>query len=290
LADSNRSIDFMLGSIGLMVQAQPAGERVLNKRVLVIFAHPEPTSLTHQLVQVTVETIRAQGHSVVQSDLYAMGWKAVFDGSDFPKRVDPNRLSLIVESAHAYSAGQQTDDVAAEQSKLLNADAVIFQFPLWWFGVPAILKGWIERVYAYGFGYGYKSEGNRYRYGEGALKGRRALVSVTVGGPEEDYGPRGINGPIDQLLFPLTHGALFYPGMDVLPTHAVYGAARISGAAEIEAVKATWRDRVQHLFEDAPIPFRPQNGGDYPDRHTLAASIMPGQNGLLAHVCEKARE
>jgi NAD(P)H dehydrogenase (quinone) len=261
----------------------------VKKRALVVYAHPEPTSLTRQLVRVTVETLMAQGHEVVQSDLYGMRWKAVFDEHDFPIRADPKRLSFIAESAHAYATGQQTEDVATEQAKLLSSDAVILQFPLWWFGAPAILKGWIERVYAFGFGYGYKDGSNQYRYGEGALKGKRALVSVCTGGPAADYGPRGINGPIDQLLFPLTHGALFYPGMEVLPTHVVYGAAHMSTAAEAEAAKEAWRGRVNRLFDDAPIPFRTQNGGDYLNRHALSDDVAPGRTGLSAHVTDEKR-
>lgn len=260
--------------------------RIVKKRVLIVYAHPEPTSVTRQLAQVTVDTLEGQGHEVVQSDLYGMGWKAVFDGNDFPSRANPERLSFIMESANAYSSGQQTADVVEEQAKLSRADAVILLFPLWWFGVPAIMKGWIERVYAFGFGYGYKDGTNSHRYGEGALKGKRALVAVCTGGPAADYGPRGINGSLDQLLFPLTHGALFYPGMDVLPTHAVYGAAHITTAEQVEAVKEAWRGRVKRLFEDSPIPFRPQNGGDYQDRHTLREDVASGRSGLPAHVAE----
>jgi NAD(P)H dehydrogenase (quinone) len=255
----------------------------VTRKILVVFAHPEPTSLTRQLVDVTAETLAAQGHEVVQSDLYGMRWKAVFDADDFPSRTDPDRLSFIMESGHAYLTGQQTADVAAEQAKLLSADAVILQFPLWWYAVPAILKGWIERVYAFGFAYGYKDGSNQHRFGDGILKGKRALVNVMAGGPEVDYGPRGINGPIDQILFPLTHGALFYPGMDVLPIHPVFGAGHVSTAEEVEAIKAAWRGRVERLFEDAPIPFRAQNGGDFPDRHTLADDVAPGVTGLPAH-------
>jgi NAD(P)H dehydrogenase (quinone) len=260
--------------------------RALSKTVLVVYAHPEPTSVTRQMVQVTVETLEAQGHEVIHSDLYGMRWKAVFDEHDFPQRANPERLNFIVESATAYASGKQTDDVAAEQAKLLSADAVIVQFPLWWYGVPAILKGWIERVYAFGFGYGYQNGTNEFRFGEGALKGKRALVSVTTGGREPEYGPRGINAPIEQLLFPLTRGALFYPGMEVLPTHAVYGAAHFSTAQEVEAAKAAWRTRVEGLFVDAPIPFRPQNGGDYMDRITLKDDVAPGKSGLLAHIAD----
>ena len=150
----------------------------MTRKILVVFAHPEPTSLTRQLVDVTAETLAAQGHEVVQSDLYGMRWKAVFDADDFPSRTDRERLSFIHESLNAYSNGRQTDDVVAEQTKLSNADAVVLQFPLWWFGAPAILKGWIERVYAFGFGYGYGDGTNNYRYGDGALKGKGAGASL----------------------------------------------------------------------------------------------------------------
>lgn len=257
----------------------------VKKRVLVVYAHPEPASLTRQLVEVAVETLEGQGHEVVRSDLYGMRWKAVYDQDDFPSRVDPDRLSFIAESAHAYSTGRQTDDVAAEQAKLSSADAVILLFPLWWFGVPAILKGWIERVFAYGFGYGYKNGTNQYRYGDGVLKGKRALVSVLAGGPEVDYGPRGINGPMGEILFPLTHGALFFAGMDVLRAHALYGTDRMS-CEDVATAKEAWRGRVKRLFEEDPVAFRSQNGGDYPDRHTLRDDIAPGRTGVWAHVAD----
>lgn len=256
------------------------------KKILIVHAHPEPASLNRQLVDTAVQTLQAQGHEVLTSDLYGMRWKAVFDGDDFPSRADPDRLHFVRESGHAYASGQQTTDVAAEQEKVLAADAVILQFPLWWFGMPAILKGWVDRVWAYGLAYGYQGAGNRYRYGDGAFKGKRAMLSVTVGGPAADYSPRGINGPLEQLLFPITHGTLFFPGMDVLPTHAVYGTGQIDEEA-VAAAMAVWRARLERLFEDAPIPFRRQNGGDYPDRHVLAGDVAVGRTGLLAHVSDR---
>lgn len=255
----------------------------MRQKVLLVYAHPEPTSVTRRLVEVSVQTLQRNGHEVLQSDLYGMGWKAVYDEHDFPSRVDPSRLSFITESGHAYLNGLQTPDVISEQQKLLASDAVIFHFPLWWFGMPAILKGWIDRVFAYGLAYGYKDAGNRYRYGDGGCKGKRALLSVMVGGPAADYSRRGINGPLDQLLFPITHGTLFFAGMDVLPTFAVYDAGRID-AQSMAAAKERWRLRLGTLFQEAPIPFRPQNGGDYPDGHVLAENVAVGQSGLIAHV------
>jgi NAD(P)H dehydrogenase (quinone) len=72
--------------------------------------------------------------------------------------------------------------------------------------------------------------------------------------------------------------------MDVLPTHPVYGAAHVSAAEEVEAISAAWRGRVERLFVDDPIPFRAQNGGDFPDRHTMADDVASGVTGLQAHV------
>ena len=149
--------------------------------------------------------------------------------------------------------------------------------------MPAILKGWIDRVFAYGLAYGYKGAGNRYRYGDGGLKGKRALLSVAVGGPAKDYSPRGINGPLEQLLFPITHGTLFFAGMDVLPTFAVYGAGNLD-AQSLAAAKEAWRSRVGQLFDEAPIAFRKQNSGDYPDGHVLADHVAVGRSGLMTHI------
>lgn len=81
--------------------------------------------------------------------------------------------------------GTQSADIAGEQEKLLWADTVIFQFPLWWFSLPAIMKGWIDRVYAYGFAYGVGEHSDTHwgdRYGEGTFAGKRAMLVVTAGG------------------------------------------------------------------------------------------------------------
>lgn len=258
-------------------------QAISKKKVLLVHAHPERTSVTHQLVDVAREVVKAQGHEVMQSDLYAMGWKAVFDSQDFPKRVNQDRLSFIEESGYAYATGSQTVDVEEEQRKILAADAVIMLFPLWWYSMPAIMKGWVDRVWAFGLAYGYQGAGNAYRYGEGGFAGKRAVLAVSVGGPERDYSPRGINGPLEQLLFPITHGTLFFPGMQVLPTFAVYGTGGMDAQGLAEAT-AAWRLRLERLFEDEPIAFRSQNGGDYPDRHVLADHVAPEQTGLMAHI------
>ncbi len=261
-----------------------APSNAASRRILLVHAHPEPTSLTRSMVQAARAAFEQAGHQVMESDLYGMGWKAVYDTDDFPQRLDPERLSFVKESGHAYNGGTQPADVVEEQRKLLAADLVILQFPLWWFGMPAIMKGWIDRVWAQGLAYGFQGAGNRHRYGEGGFQGRRALLSVTTGGPAADYGPRGINGPLDALLFPITHGTLFYPGMQVLPTHAVHGTGRMDRAG-IEAALQAWTQRLAGVFEESPIPYRAQNGGDFDERrHQLRDEVAPGVVGFDAHL------
>lgn len=255
----------------------------MNKSVLVVHAQPETSSLTHTLAETAKTELSSAGYRVLESDLYRMNWKAVYDAQDFPERADSSRLSFIAESAAAYAKGTQTPDVVAEQEKLKQADAVVILFPLWWFSFPAILKGWVDRVFAFGLAYGYKGQGNRYRYGEGGFAGKRALLCVVTGGSEVDYGARGVNGPLAQLLFPITHGTLFYTGMEVLPTFAVHGSVSITEAG-VEEAKSALVKRLSGLFTETPIPFRFQNKGDYPDHHQLAVDVAPDMHGILAHV------
>lgn len=256
--------------------------------VLIVYAHPEPQSLNGALKDLAVRHLTALGHELQVSDLYAMRWKAVADVADFPHHDPGTRLSYARASKDAFAAGAQSPDIAAEQEKLRWADAVIFQFPLWWFSLPAILKGWIERVYAFGFAYGVGvHEGERWgdRYGEGKLTGRRALLSITIGGRAPHYSARGVNGALDDVLFPIQHGILFYPGMDVLPPFTTYQADRLK-EEQWPAVAAAFKARLEGLFTDEPIPFRRQNGGHYDTQQVLKPGLGGDGSGTRIHLVQ----
>ena len=254
--------------------------------VLLVYAHPEPTSLNGTLKDFTVQRLQAAGHTVQVSDLYAMRWKAPIDGDDHPGR-DPQRpFHASLDSREAYANGRQSADIVAEQDKLRWADTVILQFPLWWFSMPAILKGWVDRVYAYGFAYGVGEHSDRHwgdRYGEGAMAGKRAMLVVTTGGWETHYAARGINGSIDDLLFPIQHGILFYPGFDVLPPHVIYRSSKVGEQNVAEVLEGLGR-RLDGLASDAVIPYRRQNAGDYliPSLE-LRPGLAEGSVGLGIH-------
>lgn len=234
-------------------------------KILLVFAHPESRSLNGALRDVAIEELTAQGHEVLVSDLYADGWKSEVGHADFPLLPPDARLVPVAASKTAFEAGALTEDVKAEIEKLLWADVLILQFPLWWFSMPAILKGWVDRVFAYGFAYGVGEHSDKRwgdRYGEGSLTGKRAMLIVTAGGWEEHYSARGVNGPIDDLLFPINHGILYYPGYDVLPPFGAYRADRLDEAGFTEVAEGL-RERMRTIGTVSPIPYRQQNGGDY---------------------------
>lgn len=257
-------------------------------KILLVFAHPEPRSLNGALRDVALQELAAQGHEVKISDLYAMSWKSEVDRGDFPSLAADARLVPISASKKAFEGNTLTEDVKAEIEKLFWADALILQFPLWWFTMPAILKGWVDRVFAYGFAYGVGEHSDQRwgeRYGEGTLAGKRAMLIVTAGGWEEHYAPRGVNGPIDDLLFPINHGILYYPGYDVLPPFVAYRIDRFD-AAGFEPVAERLRERMRTLGTTSPIPYRQQNGGDYliPTMQLRPDIAVPDASGFALHL------
>jgi len=202
-------------------------------KVLLVFAHPEPRSLNAALRDAAVAELEAGGHRVQITDLYAACWKSEADRADFPMLAPDARMRVPAASREALAASALTEDVKAEIEKLLWADALILQFPLWWFSMPAILKGWVDRVFACGLAYGVGEHSDTRmgdRYGDGAFAGKRAMLIVTAGGWEEHYAARGINGPIDDLLFPIHHGILYFPGYEVLPPFVAYKVDRLDDA------------------------------------------------------------
>ncbi|MGW4524218.1 NAD(P)H-dependent oxidoreductase [Amycolatopsis sp. NPDC004378] len=252
--------------------------------VLWVFAHPEPRSLSGALRDDGLRTLRELGHDVRESDLYAMKWNPVVDAADFGAAAGDERLVVGATSARAHARGELSPDIVAEQEKLDWADALVVQFPLWWYGMPAILKGWFDRVFVKGFGYGVRAEdGRTLRYGEGRLAGKRAMVVLTAGAREPSMSARGVNGELDEVLFALHHGTLFYAGISVLPPLPVHGADRVSDE-EFTGARARLRERLRTLETAEPIPFRTQNGGDYDEDLVLKPSHAPGATGLGVHL------
>ena len=140
---------------------------------------------------------------------------------DFLKQDHSVRARFREEQKRAYQKGILASDIRQEQEKLKWCDLLISQFPLWWFSMPAIMKGWIDRVLTPGFAYS-----QTMIYNHGGLSGKRAFILLTTGSSKRQSSSRGINGPIEAILFPIHHGLLYYVGFAVLPPFIVWQPSR----------------------------------------------------------------
>ena len=110
-------------------------------KTLIVHAHPEPQSFSSAMARAAAERLSAQGREVAVSDLYAMNFNPVASAADFKNRSRPDYLNYALEQRHGYQGGSLAPDIAVEVEKLLGADLLILNFPIYWFSTPAILKG-----------------------------------------------------------------------------------------------------------------------------------------------------
>lgn len=217
--------------------------------VLIVHAHPEPKSFTAALRDQAVETLQAQGHQVRVSDLYAMHWNPVASAEDFSVRENPEYLVYALEQRRNSKEQTLATDIQQELNKLLWADLLILNFPVYWFSTPAILKGWIDRVLVSGICYG----GKRF-YDQGGLSGKKALVAVTLGGREHMFGEGAIHGPLEDMLRPLLRGTLAYVGLDVLTPFVGWHIPYIS-ADNRQDILLSYRQRLENIETDEAIQY-----------------------------------
>jgi NAD(P)H dehydrogenase (quinone) len=193
--------------------------------VFIIHAHPEPHSFTTALKDAAVDELTGRGHRVEVSDLYAMQFDPVAKGSDFTSRPEGEYLVYALEQRKALAAGSLAADIATEVEKLKRADLILLSFPKFWFSVPAIMKGWIDRVLLSGLCYG----GRRF-YDQGGLRGKRMLAALTLGSREIMFGAQAIHGEFEAMLRPLLRGTFYYVGCDVLEPFVAWHVPYITAA------------------------------------------------------------
>lgn len=196
-----------------------------------------------------VATLSAQGHCVQVSDLYAKGFDPVAKASDFLSRENPDYLVYALEQRHAHDSGTLPADIRAELDLVLWCDLLILSFPLYWFSVPAILKGWIDRVLLSGVTYG----GRRF-YNHGGLVGRKGLLAFTLGARTHMFGANAVHGPLEDMLRPLLRGTLYYVGMEVLPPFAAYHVPYITAPQRGEILEA-YKHYLKELDALVPLDF-----------------------------------
>ncbi|MDP9955177.1 NAD(P)H dehydrogenase (quinone) [Epilithonimonas hungarica] len=158
---------------------------------LIIYAHPGPESLNSHLKQTLIEHLWDSGHEVVVRDLYQLNFSPV----------------LSLEDMQGQRMGIVANDVRQEQEFIAWADHITFIYPIWWTGMPAIMKGFIDRVFSYGFAY-------RYDQGvqKGLLTGKQITVINTHGKSKAEYEEIGMD---KALSLTSDKGIFTYCGLEI---------------------------------------------------------------------------
>ncbi|HOB94515.1 MAG TPA: NAD(P)H-dependent oxidoreductase [Aquabacterium sp.] len=169
-------------------------------RILILLAHPQ---LAHSRIGADLaRAARDAGHAV--RDLYAL----------YP--------DYLV-------------DVAAEQAALADADLVVWLHPIHWYGMPPLMKLWLDEVFAFGWAYGPGGQ---------ALAGKDLWLVSSTGGPEASYAPGGYNRHFFDAFLPPYEQTAALAGMRFLPPLVLHGAHR-APADEVQAHRAVWLDRLR---------------------------------------------
>ncbi|GAB3628327.1 NAD(P)H dehydrogenase [Pandoraea terrae] len=216
--------------------------------ILIVHAHPEPKSFTAALKNAAVDTLTTAGHTVEVSDLYALNFNAVASAGDFDSRQNPDYLVYALEQRNGVKDDTLSKDILTEIDKVRSCDLLLLTFPIFWFSVPAILKGWIDRVFVSGAFYG-----GRRIYDHGGMTGKKALVCATLGGRPHMVSEGGIHGDLVAMLRPLLQGTLGYVGFDVLEPFFGYHIPYLDDA-ERHGILNEWYQALATLDSRSLLP------------------------------------
>ncbi len=244
-------------------------------KVLIVFAHQEEQSFNKALLDRALQELAILGHEVHVSDLYKMGFNPVATKDDFRKRRFPDVLRYDREQKFSHQHKSFSPDIAAELEKLLWCDVLILQFPLWWFSMPAIMKGWIDRVFVNGAVYG----GGR-RYETGGLTGKRAMIATSTHAWPDMCAEDGLVGNLDVILWPIQNGILAYAGCKVLPPFVSWSVNFVDEATRHRYL-GDYAARLRSLATIEPIFFHPV--GDYTEQWRLRPEVAPQTVGQRRH-------
>lgn len=146
----------------------------------VIAAHPRVASFTLTTARTWAEAAKAAGHRVELRDLYNIGFDPRLRDEEIPRP----------------TGFQAADDVLAERRLIADADVFVFVYPLWFYAPPAMMKGYVDRVFGMGFGYGPQQQGGNQRL----LEGRKLISFTSSGAPSFWVEERGDMAAIRRLF------------------------------------------------------------------------------------------
>ena len=184
---------------------------------LIIVTHPNPKSLTHGIAARVAEGVtQAEGsHSFEIVDLSAEGFSPAFTTADL---------------AVHHKEAPPPPDVRAEQARIERSDALVLVYPVYWWSMPALLKGWIDRVFSNGWAFDFTAAG-------GLVKKLRHLPihQIAVAGADADTYSR--HGYRHAMKTQIDHGIFDYCGASVVTSELVFDSETEDPAAHLAAAK-----------------------------------------------------
>lgn len=153
-------------------------------KTLIVYAHPRKESFCQGILETAVSTLSADGHEVAVRDLYAMNFDPVLKAEE-TIHIKNGKFERELEAPLA--------DVKVEQELIIEADLLVYIFPIWWNAMPAIMKGYVDRVFSHGFF--YHMDGSP----DPRLINKQAYMISTTGQPQEASDENGLNDAIKRL-------------------------------------------------------------------------------------------
>lgn len=183
-----------------------------------------------------------------------------FDPCDRPEhycsRANSEAFHVQTEQRFHADRGTTPRDIANEVAKLSQADFLIVHFPLWWFGMPAMLKGWMDRVFVYGSVYR-----STMRHGTGLFRGKKMIACVTTGSSAEACSHDGIEGDTRLHLWPILY-PYHYIGFDVLQPEILHGVGSATylesaedGLTGLDLLVERWRTTLKNIQARSSISY-----------------------------------
>jgi len=204
-------------------------------KIHLVVAHPEKNSFNFALHNTAVKILNDENMDVCISDLYTDNFNPVAGHSDVNDFPQEEHFTLAKAQRWAQSHNAFAETIRSEQEKLLSADTLIFQFPLWWWSYPAILKGWIDRVLASGFAYGSNRE----------LTAKKVMYSITTGGAENEEDVEYYKKKINELY----QDIFGFIGWKVLPAFIAHGVQQKSKDELNTIIKNYECHLIEHIVE-----------------------------------------
>lgn len=229
----------------------------------IVLAHPEAKSFNGHLSGISQSVLGIAGWQHTLSDLYAMDFDPREGAHHYKSRKDTEVFHPQTEQRFNADNQATPPDVDAEAKRLLDCDLLVVHFPLWWFGPPAILKGWMDRIFVYGRMYR-----STMRYDTGICRGKKMIACVTTGASEDNCAHNGREGDTRLHLWPILY-PFRYLGFDVLQPEILHGVGstafmegREGGLSTLDAYANRWTSALETLTSRPLVPYNRDNEFD----------------------------